>query len=418
MSSYLSESSKILVRPAQYRDLEAIEAIAADAAEVQRSCDCANPVASVQQLRRWYGALKFFSLFPNPLQDRFRVYVAEQELANSRDCKLLGLIQVSPLNKTRSTWRVERVLVEQNPASELFVDLKEVGSQLLRYCFERIWEARTWVLEVNVNEQGALALYRQNGFQPLAQLTYWSLTPELLEQLAQNDSDLPNLLPTSNADAQLLCQLDCVSMPPLLRQVFDRHVQDFKTNLVNNLLMKFNQWCSKSEMISGYVFETQRKAAIGYFKLNLHKDGSGPHEAQLTVHPAYTWLYPKLLAKMAQSVVNFPSQSLELVSADYQHEREEYLEKLGAQRIEHTLLMSRSVWHKLKETKPEGLQLSEMLQGLHPVPRTPIPSRISWQKSPFQPSNLENSEISSNNLSKNGKNIGEASQGSDLNSES
>jgi hypothetical protein len=415
MSSYLSESPKILVRPAQYRDLEAIEAIAADAAEVQRSCDCANPVASVQQLRRWYGALKFFSLFPNPLQDRFRVYVAEQELANSRERKLLGLIQVSPLNKTRSTWRVERVLVEQNPTSELFVDLKEVGSQLLRYCFESIWEARTWVLEVNVNEQGALALYRQNGFQPLAQLTYWSLTPKLLEELAKNDSELPNLLPASNADAQLLCQLDCVSMPPLLRQVFDRHVQDFKSNLVNTLLKKFNQWCSKSEMISGYVFEPQRKAAIGYFKLNLHKDGSQPHEAQLTVHPAYTWLYPKLLAKMAQSVTNLPSQSLELVSADYQHEREEYLEQLGTQRIEHTLLMSRSVWHKLKETKPEGLQLSEMLQGLHPVPRTPIPSRISWQKSSFKASNLENSEINSKNLSKNGKNIGESSQNSDLN---
>jgi hypothetical protein len=40
--------------------------------------------------------------------------------------------------------------------------------------------------------------------------------------------------------------------------------------------------------------------------------------------------------------------------------------------------MSRSVWHKLKETKPERIQLSEVLQGLQPVPRTPIPSRISW----------------------------------------
>jgi hypothetical protein len=40
--------------------------------------------------------------------------------------------------------------------------------------------------------------------------------------------------------------------------------------------------------------------------------------------------------------------------------------------------MSRSVWHKLKEAKPEGLHLSEMLQGLQAVPRTPIPSRMSW----------------------------------------
>jgi hypothetical protein len=80
------------------------------------------------------------------------------------------------------------------------------------------------------------------------------------------------------------------------------------------------------------------------------------------------------MAKITQTV---PAQSLELLSADYQHEREEYLEKLTAQRGSHTLLMSRSVWHKVKETKPEGLQLAEMLQGLQ-APSTPIPSRISW----------------------------------------
>jgi hypothetical protein len=73
-----------------------------------------------------------------------------------------------------------------------------------------------------------------------------------------------------------------------------------------------------------------------------------------------------------------------LESADYQHEREEYLEQLGAERQQHRLLMSRSVWHKLKETKPERLQLSEVLQGLQPLPRTPIPSRISLLNLPLK----------------------------------
>jgi hypothetical protein len=305
---------------------------------------------------------------------------------------------------------------------ELLVDVKAIGSQLLRYCFETIWEARTWVLEVNVSEKDFLALYRHNGFQPLAQLTYWSLAPELLAELAQHDPDLPNLLPVSNADAQLLCQLDCVSMPPLLRQVFDRHVQDFKTKSIGGLLAKVNRWYNRIKIVNGYVFEPQRKAAIGYFQLNAHKDGSRPYQAQLTVHPAYTWLYPKLLAQMAQIVQNLPSQSLELVSADYQHEREEYLEKLGAQRIDHTLLMSRSVWHKLKEIKPEGLQLTEMLQGLQAIPRTPIPSRMSWQKMPFpSPQNSsersENLDGSANNSSKSEKNGGNSSPKSDFNSD-
>ena len=416
MNSMLSKTSKINVRPAQYRDFEVIEVLAAEAPEIERSQNWATLEERVQQLRRWYGPLKLLSWFPNPLQHHFCVYVAESAEADNRSLqKPLGLIQIAPFNKTRSTWQVGKVLVASNGnGAETVVDPIEIGSQLLRYCFETIWEARTWLLEVDVNEKSALALYRHNGFQPLAKLTYWSLAPDLLDELAQNDPDLPNLLPASNADAQLLYQLDCVSMPPLLRQVFDRHIHDFKINFVNGLLAKFNQWCNRAETISGYVFEPQRKAAIGYFKLNLHKNGSRPYQAQLTVHPAYTWLYPKLLAQMAQSVKGLATQSLELVSADYQHEREEYLEKLGAQRIEHTLLMSRSVWHKLKETKPEKYQLAEMLQGLQAIPRTPIPSRMSWQNVPIH---SENSEISTNSPSKNGKPSSDSLERPDTNSD-
>jgi hypothetical protein len=187
----------------------------------------------------------------------------------------------------------------------------------------------------------------------------------------------------SNADAQLLYQLDTASMPPLVRQVFDRHVQDFKTGFLRALVSHIHQWFTHTEVVSGYVFEPQRKAAIGYFQIRLCRDGSSCHEGELTVHPAYTCLYPELLAQMARVVQAVPSQSLQIASADYQPEREEYLEQMGAERIEHTLLMSRSVWHKLREAKPmslEGLQLSEVLQGLQPA-RTPIPSRIAWWKS-------------------------------------
>ena len=83
----------------------------------------------------------------------------------------------------------------------------------------------------------------------------------------------------------LLYQLDCMSMPPLLRQVFDRHIRDFKTNLLQTATDKFKQWLEHSKIISGYVFEPQRKAAIAYFKLELCKDGSCPHKAKLTVNP-------------------------------------------------------------------------------------------------------------------------------------
>ena len=249
------------------------------------------------------------------------------------------------------------------------------------------------MLEVNVNDKHNLALYRENGFQPLAQMTYWRLSSQLIAKLSQQSSDLPNLLPISNADAPLLYQLDCVSMPPLLRQIFDRDVHDFKTGFVESTIVKILQWLGKTEDFKGYIFEPQRKASIGYFQLRSYPDESHDYHVTLTVNPAYTWLYPELIVHMAQIAYKSAAKSseiddltcslpsLELVSADYQPEREEFLNEIGASPTEHTLLMSRSVWHKIRETKRlEGLQLSEVLQGLKPA-RTPIPSRISVLKS-------------------------------------
>ena len=266
-----------------------------------------------------------------------------------------------------------------------------IGSQLLRYCFEVIGEARTWLLEVNINDKDALALYRQNGFQTLAQLTYWEIRSELLQELASGEPDLPNLLPVSNADAQLLYQLDTASMPPLVRQVFDRNTHDFKTSLFGGLRDGIKQWLSQTEVVSGYVFEPQRKAAIGYFQVRMCRKGREPHVATLTVHPAYTWLYPELLSQLARISQDLPPQSLQLVSADYQPEREEYLEQIGANRVEHTLMMSRSVWHKLRESKfvsLEGLQWPEVLQGLQPA-RKPVPGGMSWMHQKQQPLPVE-----------------------------
>ncbi|MEA5503754.1 GNAT family N-acetyltransferase [Halotia wernerae UHCC 0503] len=375
MTSLLPRNLSVVIRPVQYRDLDGIERI------TQESCTDSAPkwagfdIRQMQGLRRWYGLLKFLSWFPNPLQYRFCAYVAEQGRM------LLGMIQVSPFNRTRSTWRVDQVILERG------TDKQGIGSQLLRHCFESILEARTWLLEVNVNDKEALALYRQNGFQRLAEMTYWEIEPELLTELAQAEPDLPNLLPVSNADAQLLYQLDTASMPPLVRQVFDRNTRDFKTSLFSALTDAVKQWITKIEVVSGYVFEPQRKAAIGYFQVQLDRKGKSPHVATLTVHPAYTWLYPELVSQLARIAQDFPQQGLQLASSDYQAEREEYLERIGAKRIEHTLVMSRSVWHKLRESKfvsLEGIQWTGVLQGLQPA-RKPIPGGMSWVQPGQQP---------------------------------
>jgi ribosomal protein S18 acetylase RimI-like enzyme len=383
------ETNNMNIRPLQYRDLDAIANLATNDQGWENPHDYNFFIQELQNFKQWYAPLKILTLFPNPCQYLFAVRVAQAEQ------KLRGMIQVSPFNQTRSTWKVERILVDENCL------LTEIGTQLLRNCLEQIWEARTWLLEVNINNKSALALYRQNGFQPLAELTYWQINPETLQKLRQREASLPNLLPVSNADAQLLYQLDTVAMPPLVRQVFDRHLHDFQTSFVNGLFHGVIDWVNQTKVVSAYVFEPQRKAAIGYFKLELNCNGMQPHQAELKVHPAYTWLYPELMVEMAQITKDYPLQGLKIASTDYQPEREAFLQQVEAERVESTLLMSRSVWHKLKEAKPlslETLQLAEMLQSLQPS-RKPVPSRLKWENyfnSQDLPSKSDHNEVRNN----------------------
>jgi hypothetical protein len=399
-------AADLIIRPLQYRDLEVVEQFCDDRSrEAHLACSMVQPATISPS--RWYGVFKFLSWFPNPQRNALSIYVAELNQ------KVQGMIRVSPFNRTSTTWRVDQVAVQSavtalaadqaaaesaNQSSKpsgtatppavtnTVVTGSELGTLLLRHCLETIWQARTWILELDVSDKSALALYRQNGFQPVAQMTYWSIAAKQLAELADREPDLPNLMPVSNADASLLYQLDNMAMPPLVRQVFDRHPEDFKTSLISSLVDWVKQWVSRTETVSGYVFEPQRQVAIGYFQLHLCRDGSVPHRAQLTVHPAYTWLYPELMAQMARVTQELPPQDLQLTSADYHPEREEYLERIGADRVAHTVMMSRSVWHKLRETKPatlEGLQLGDVLSGLQPA--KPMSGRVSMLKSTLKP---------------------------------
>jgi ribosomal protein S18 acetylase RimI-like enzyme len=379
MAATNGSKDRTIVRPLQYRDIDAIASLCQQA-NISDSAVQTQIEQLLKQMARWYAPFQFLNIIPTPSFTDRSLLVAECEQ------QVRGIISVSPFNRTGSTWHVEWVSIDgcaQIPAE--VTGKADIGSQLLRYCFEHIVDASTWVLEVDVNDNSALALYRQNGFQPLAHMTYWEIAPELLQELAQREPDLPNLLPVRNTDAQPIYQLDTVSMPPLLRQVFDRQIHDFKTNIVQTMVEKVKDWFQQTQTVSNYVFEPQRKVAIGYYRLSLNTDrysldSNVPHHhhADLTVHPAYTWLYPELMAQLARSCQYLPSQPLQLVSADYQPEREEYFQQIGAVRVKHSLLMSRSVWHKLREAKHlslENLQIAEMLQSLQPS-RQPLPNRI------------------------------------------
>ena len=379
MSNSDLQNSELQLRPLYPRDIDALEHWAGDGITAIPGPDsgllgAASTHSLVQHpLAAWWQRVTTLTL---PNQPRWSGFVA------SLGDDLCGMIEVSPFNRTRSTWQVNRIAI--NPATlppSTESPLDSVGSKLLRHCFETVWEARMWLAEVDIEQKAALALYRQNGFQPLAQVTYWEIGPDILTEQAAQEPDLPNLMTVSNADAQLLYQLDTAAMPPLVRQVFDQQIQDFKVEPVKAMANTARQWMHRENRIQGYVFEPQRKAAIGRFDLVACRGKHRYHSAELTVHPAYTWLYPELLSHMAGVLQSYPAMPLRVTSRDYQPEREEFLLKIQANPVDRTLMLSRSVWHKVREAKPaalEGLQLPEVLAGLQPAGK-PIPGRMSWQ---------------------------------------
>jgi ribosomal protein S18 acetylase RimI-like enzyme len=380
------------IRPLQHRDLEIVrqlETLPDAHADSDRNVTYHPNGFNSDAL----SLVKLTSWLPDLLQHLIKPYV--RAYVSECNGEILGFICVSPTNSSRSTWQIDRIAIApQTQIDAQVLTHQNIGTQLIRYCLESCWEARTWLLKVDVGHKEAIALYRQNGFQPLAQLTNWEISAEVLQELALHQPDLPNLLPVSNADAGLLYQLDTAAMPPQIRQVYDLSVNDFRTNSFEKLIDYTAKILQQMQEVSGYVYEPQRKAAIGYFSLGLNtsplskkqSDRAEPkvnHFCQLTVHPAYTWLYPELTAQIAQIITKQsaelpePNDCLRISSADYQPEREAYLEQIQAQRHSHGLLMARSVWHKIRETKPvlDGLQLSRMLSGLQPNHK-PIPGRI------------------------------------------
>ncbi|MCS6960567.1 MAG: GNAT family N-acetyltransferase [Pseudanabaenaceae cyanobacterium SKYGB_i_bin29] len=346
----------VVIRPLQHRDLTQV----AHLHQVGAAADL--------DIEEWIGLVRRASWLP--WQKVSQAYVGEI------NGEIQGYILVLPVNDSRTTWRVQQIVVSPG-------QLYSLGSQLIRHCLEYCWEARMWLAEVDEQARDTIALCRQNGFQPLAHLTTWVIPAPVLAALQEHTPALPNLYPIGNVDAPLLYQLENAAMPPQIRQVYDWGVQDFRHNPLVKFWHHSQLFLSQRQEITGYVYESQRKAAIASFRLLLQRvkeDQSATHQLQLTVHPAYTWLYPEMIAQVAQIVIRHrpaAQDALTLVSADYQPEREDYLEKIGATRLGQKVLLARSVWHKVRETKPvlEGLQLSRVLSSLQPAQK-PVPGRI------------------------------------------
>ena len=106
-----SESKfQTIVRPLQYRDIDAI----ANLCQQITTPDSAIAVQIdrlIKQLNRWYAPFQFLNIVPTPTFTDRVLLVAEC------DRQLRGIISVSPFNRTRSTWHVEWVAVDDTAAT-------------------------------------------------------------------------------------------------------------------------------------------------------------------------------------------------------------------------------------------------------------------------------------------------------------
>ncbi|MEC4853515.1 MAG: GNAT family N-acetyltransferase, partial [Jaaginema sp. PMC 1079.18] len=75
MTAPVSPDSKLTFRACQYRDLEALEALAAKTCEIEPNTCSIALNQKLQTARHWYGLLKLLSWFPNPYQYYFCGFV-------------------------------------------------------------------------------------------------------------------------------------------------------------------------------------------------------------------------------------------------------------------------------------------------------------------------------------------------------
>ena len=162
MAAFFNNNFKVLIRPLKYQDLDWLETLDIETIQVQPSLGYISFREELKQTRYWFRLIEMFNQFPNSFRNYRKVYIAEL-LSISGDPILKGFIHISPFNINLSTWRIERIIVVSDKKQyEKLSNPKELGAQLLRYCLGIICEARTWILEVDINKNDFLVLKSSN----------------------------------------------------------------------------------------------------------------------------------------------------------------------------------------------------------------------------------------------------------------
>lgn len=314
----------MIVRPATYRDFEAIKeifSIAFDQEYSQRGVDIVHRISKYQKL---YPVVKVLSLFENPYQHLFRVHICEV------DGQVAGLCQISTRNKNASRWHIDNIAVHPQFRG------RGVAKYLLNevFTFYNQRGALRFTLEVDVKNTPAISLYEKIGFKTFTTLYYYKMTAEeLINFRGDGPLEMPSGLKSRTAgDIDQIVDLYKASIPSFIRTIEDKNVTDFSPGIFRIGTELLKRQMGKAEYFRWIYYEQENNRCVASIEVSAQHRAL-PHVIQLLVHPAYSKYTEPLLRYTLNFLAHFQLNSILIGSFKEQGDKIEAVQELGFKEI-------------------------------------------------------------------------------------
>jgi len=271
---------------------------------------------------------------------------------------LAGLLVAEPCNRRGSCWRIDELLLEEDPQSRI-----DTTILLIREVIQRVPGALSWIARASSQDSPVLAALREQGFQTLQQQQVWRLSSS--EQL-QSCPHMPGQLKLeelNSTNSALLLQLELSATPSLLRQMQDLRREDLLDDARSGSLL---------------LVDSQRHQAVAAARL-LRRSSSVGLEVELSLHPAWSQLMgPPLAELLRQSCQSHWPISLRCEVRNQAGMA--WLESQGAEALHEELVLARSLWRR-QESPAVSELASRTLERLvgQLQPRRPVPGAMPWR---------------------------------------
>lgn len=330
--------------------------------------------------------------------------------------RVLGLIVCRALNRSGSCWQVEHLrlpiaatdIAATEPAGSTTSSVnggpsrRDVSLSLLREAIQRARGAASWLATCSSLDTTRLALLREQGFQPQRTDQLWRWRPAgsdatggdaigghaiggdaagasgaavhkaAVHKVERHGIPLPaglKLVRLQRSSAPLLWHLEQAICPAQLRQLLDRRIEDL-----------LDQSGHRGWML---VDDHRNVAVAGVRWLQDHPEGGW--RVALSVHPAWQQLLGAPCEQLLRCLAG-GSTPLWISSEVGDHQRRDWLSRLGAEPQQEEVLMARSVWRRQgrNPARQRVARLGAVLEQFHPR-RQPLPTPargllLRWQR--------------------------------------